>query len=184
MANSVAFSDKAKYCNSTYNIKLGIHVLNPGETSTDHAPFWNSNFTAIGIGEEHHVDFYPYWHTQADSLAQFNLSFFQKCAKLAYATIADFAVDTVNMVGIDEIDLAAGVRVYPNPFHSSLVIDAVENKSNITAITVSDCLGRVLFKEESGHQTSSIMLSNLQNGVYWLKIITADSILIKKIVKN
>lgn len=183
VANSLALSNKANYCNTAYNIQLKIHTLNPGEISTDHAPFWDSNYSAIGIGEEHHTNFYPYWHTQADSLAQFNLSFFKKCAKLAYATLAEFATDTVNIVGVKELKSFPDIKVYPNPFLYSLTLNFGDNKTSLNKVSITDYLGRVLIEKETDSVSITLQIPDLQTGIYFLNIYTPDGVSVKKIVR-
>lgn len=182
VANSVAFANKAQFCSSAYNLQLGIHILNPGEESSDQAAFWNTNHTAIGIGEEHHTDFYPYWHTQADSLVHLNLNYYRKCAKLAYATIADFALDTVNMVGIGELHEDELFNVYPNPFSSIFSIRTAGNK--VERIKVVDCLGNTVYEATLLSPSLNITLPELKEGIYTLLISIGKSSYVRKIIKQ
>ena len=141
-----------------------------GETPSDHAPFWDNNLSAIGIGKEHHTDFYPYWHTYADSIAHFNLSFYQKCSKLAYATIAEFALDTVNFVSVIEADRKSGIDLYPNPFKSTLSIRLQEEDFSHVKILITDCFGRTVFETVSEEKLVHLYLHYLEPGAYFIKI--------------
>lgn len=182
IANSVAFANKAQYCNSAYNLQLGIHILNPGEESSDQAAFWNTNHTAIGIGEEHHTDFYPYWHTQADLMVHLNLNYYRKCAKLAYATIADFALDTLNVVGIGELNGNELFKIYPNPFSSLISIQTGGNR--IEKVKILDCMGNTVYNATSLYTSIDIILPELTEGIYTLLISIEKSFFVRKIIKR
>jgi len=184
--NSLALSSRAQLCNTIYNIKLGLHVVNPGSAATDHAPFWNNNYTAIGIDEEYDNDFNPLWHTPNDVLANFNLSFYQKCAKLAYATIADCARDTINTVGIKEIDNNnLQVKIYPNPFTEKIIVSAEKQNQPISKVIVSDCTGRIIFEKQITNAYQEISIQNTLNaGLYFLEVVSPNGSFTKKIIKE
>jgi len=183
VANSISLSNRAQWCNTVYNIQLGLHIVNPGNGATDHAPFWNNNYTAIGIDEEYDNDFNPFWHTPADSLGQFNLSFYKKCSKLAYATIADCAIDTLNVVGINEIIVDSETQVYPNPFNSIINIKTYESNIIVNKIEVTDCVGNIVLARETDDNSINIELSDLRSGIYFLSIFSSGLTITKKIVK-
>jgi len=185
VANSYTLRDKSVYCNTAYNIQLNLHVVDPGNGSTDHAPFWNNGYSAIGIDEEYDNDFNPFWHTPADSLAQFNLSFYQKCSKLAYATIAEFALDTVNTVGIKENNLANGFQIYPNPFSERLIIRSEKQNELIERVVIFDCTGNVIFEKQIDNLSATVLVpATLHEGIYFLKVFTSDHSSVKKIIKQ
>lgn len=185
VANSYTLRDKAQFCNTAYNIQLNLHVVDPGNGSTDHAPFWNNGHSAIGIDEEYHDDFNPFWHTPADSLGQFNLSFYQKCSKLAYATIAEFALDTVNTVGIKENMLASQFQLYPNPFAEQITIRPEKQNALIEKVALFDCTGRMIFEKQIGNYSTTVFIDKpLNEGVYFLKVFTSENSFVKKIIKQ
>lgn len=185
VANSISLANRAQLCNSIYNIQLGLHIVNPGNGSTDHAPFWNNNYTAIGIDEEYDNDFNPFWHTPADSLGQFNLSFYKKCSKLAYATIADCAIDTVNVVGIEELKDGSGIQVYPNPFNENLSIQYEKQNTLIHKIELFNCVGQFVYQKQINASSAILELNEeLKQGIYFLKIYNSESSVIKKIIKQ
>lgn len=185
IANSVTLLHKAQFCNTAYNIKLGLHVVDPGNGSTDHAPFWNNNHSAIGIDEEYDNDFNPFWHTPSDSLVKFNLSFYQKCSKLAYATIAEFALDTVNTVGIQENKNSRSFKLYPNPFDEQIFISSEKSNERIKDIVLYDYTGRVVYEKQIDDVEVVLMMpKTLNDGVYFLKIHTQENYFTKKIIKQ
>ncbi|MBN8695615.1 MAG: M28 family peptidase [Bacteroidetes bacterium] len=185
VANSVTLLNKAQFCNSAYNIQLGLHIVDPGNGSTDHAPFWNNGYSAIGIDEEYDNDFNPFWHTTSDSLVKFNLSFYQKCSKLAYATIAEFALDTLNTVGIKENTLASQFQLFPNPFTKQITIRSERPDLLISAVVISDCTGRIVYESQINHQAPTLLISeNLERGIYFIEVFTSEKSFVKKIIKQ
>lgn len=79
-------------------------------------------------------------------------------------------------VGIPEID-KLGVMIYPNPTQEKLNI--VTN-GTFTKATVTDFSGKVVFVGNS----KTIDISNLSNGVYFVKVETTQGISNTKFVKN
>jgi hypothetical protein len=79
-------------------------------------------------------------------------------------------------VGIPEID-KLGVMIYPNPSQEKLniVTNGTFNKATITDFT-----GKIVFVGNS----KTIDISNLSNGVYFVKVETAQGISNTKFVKN
>ena len=69
-------------------------------------------------------------------------------------------------VGIDELELT-NVSVYPNPATNVLYV----NLSSINyCVEVINLMGEVVLKAENKSNTTSLELSNLKSGVYYLKI--------------
>lgn len=188
VANSITLSNRAQLCNTLYNIQLGLHIVNPGNGATDHAPFWNNNFSAIGIDEEYDNDFNPYWHTPADSLGQFNLSFYQKCSKLAYATLADLAMDTVNTVGMSEILWANNFKLYPNPTSNKIYMKWESSNQADCTLKLCDIFGTQLYVGRFLSSANGLVIDtdhiNLQKGIYFISIFTPHSAQTYKIIKE
>ncbi len=90
--NSDEIRDMAIECNSIYGINLNIVVWSPGETYSDHASFWSRNYGAILLIEDDN-DFHPYYHTVNDLIQYCNQAYMYKMAKLAYASLASFALN-------------------------------------------------------------------------------------------
>lgn len=185
VAYSYTLRDKAQSCNATYNIQLNLHIADPGSTSTDHAPFWDRGFSAIGIDEEYDNDFNPFWHTTSDSLIKFNLSYYQKCAKLAYATIAELALDTVNTVGLKEQDMSERLETFPNPFREDITIRSSASSQFIRELVFYDCTGGIALQKRLEMPDTEVSIkTNLNEGIYFLKVITSHGVSMKKIIRQ
>ncbi|MBQ20577.1 MAG: M20/M25/M40 family metallo-hydrolase [Flavobacteriales bacterium] len=186
VANSLQLADKAIEADSVYSIGLGLHIVNPGTGATDHAAFWNNGFTAIGINEEYDNDFNPYWHTPADLLGQFNLPFYEKCAKLAYATIAECALDNTIVLSAKEQDFEkASFNIYPNPVVHQLTIRKIDGAQGEYTIMVYNANGQMLHSVSTNH-TMQLDVSNYPAGIYSIQIASQEQqfLEIKKWVKQ
>lgn len=184
VATSTILLNKAQSCNTAYNIQLQLHIVDPGSGATDHAPFWDNGYSAIGIAEEYDNDFNPYWHTQADSLAQFNLNFYQKSSMLAYAVIAELASDTANILSLNN-PTSAPFQLYPNPFTGQLTINATTAGIVINKMIVFDYAGHIVYQKQIDNHFAELNMNEILNpGVYFLKIFTSDNSFTKKIIKQ
>lgn len=145
VAQSIQLANKAVLADSLYEIGLGIHVVNPGITASDHASFWNEGYTAIAIAEEYDNDFNPFWHTTADSLGQFNLPFYEKVAKLAFATLGDCALGNT-VTGSDEKPAAKSfmAAIHPNPAPGTVRLEYLLPFSATVSISIFDLSGKMV----------------------------------------
>lgn len=185
IANSLALKNKALLCNGNYDIDLNIQVVNPGSSTSDHAPFWYGELSAIGITEDYGSDFNPYWHTNQDSLNHFNLSFYQKCSRLAYATIAELALETPNEVDIIDNINGEHFQVYPNPFSDKLTIYSQMQDVNIEKVILFDNLGQSLYEQNFHSPNVKLQMpENLSAGVYIVQVFTSKSSFIRRVMKQ
>ena len=98
-------------------------------------------------------------------------------AMLALEEIEDYQ----DITGIED-KLANNVSIYPNPVKDRLYI---ETESEIEDIVVFDIYGRHQVTESPSHQEMiSIDISNLNSGVYFVKINTANGNIVKRFVKE
>ena len=72
------------------------------------------------------------------------------------------------------------MRIYPNPTSSILFFDI---KDKIKSIIVFDISGRI-FKNIENVKQSSIDISDLEKGNYFVKVITADKTYLEKVIKK
>lgn len=93
-------------------------------------------------------------------------------------------------VSTDELEKGiANVKIYPNPFAENLSVSFdLKEKTNLE-IQVFSANGQSIFATEKERNSGTPILefpelNNLPQGIYFLKIKTLDSFLIKKIVKR
>ncbi len=170
IAGSVQLAEKTSEVNSRYSVGLNLNFVNPGIGATDHAAFWSNGFTAIGINEEYSNDFNPFYHSPADSLGQFNLQFYEKCTKLAIATLAECALDRNLVLSAKEQPFAKEMfKVYPNPVGHYLTIKKVTQGLNEYEVKVYNEMGQFI-QMSSSNENININVSSYPTGTYILRI--------------
>ena len=91
IANTYSLVDKMLEVNLLYGINLDLDVV-PAQPYSDHQSFLDHGYSAILLIEDDN-DFHPYYHTINDHLQYYNQTYYVKNAKLAYATLATFALN-------------------------------------------------------------------------------------------
>lgn len=117
VANSIELSDSVFAMRDHYNIDLDLILTNPGATYSDHASFWTEGYGAVLVIEEFSSDGNPHYHTPDDRVQYFDVPYYEKLAKLSFATVATLAVPVNSGTGIDaghELQ-AQRIYAYPNP---------------------------------------------------------------------
>jgi len=93
------------------------------------------------------------------------------------AFIAD-PTSTQEVISADEV----GLRIFPNPASESIVLD-VDAQNRMQAIQLFDLSGRVLRTVRNvNQQRYQLDRGNLQNGVYFVKVLFEDGIVTKQVV--
>lgn len=83
--------------------------------------------------------------------------------------------------GIEELT-ENNVGIYPNPNNGVFELKIQNKFSNDMHINILNTLGQSIYENEYTKSNNVIDLSNHENGIYFLKITTKNSYLIKKIV--
>lgn len=87
--------------------------------------------------------------------------------------------------GVSEALLVNNVSLYPNPNFGSVTIELASELIENTSIIVIDALGKVVISEKIITEMTTINTANLNNGVYFYKIICNNKdVKIGKIVKQ
>lgn len=178
VASSLLLANKVIEADSIYEIGLRLHIVNPGSVNTDHAPFWDNGFTAIGLNEEYDNDFNPFWHTPGDSLGQFNLIFYKQATSLVFATLGECLLDTSLAIGINEVTFKNFLnhRIYPNPVIDMATIELSVKSPISININIYDNKGQLVdevLKSKKllvGKQHIVWSTSDLKSGNYFYNI--------------
>lgn len=72
--------------------------------------------------------------------------------------------------------------VYPNPSNGEFVIRLSENNSSENIITVTNLLGQEVYRSVSDKQYNYINLNNVEKGIYLIRISSANSDVVKKLI--
>ncbi len=89
---------------------------------------------------------------------------------------------TPNTTGVHAMKAEARFTVYPNPVHGNLI---VSNLEDATTVTVHNMTGAVMkvFQVQGRHQVT-IDMSDMTNGIYILKVTSAQQTATKLVVKK
>ena len=96
-------------------------------------------------------------------------------------------VDTTCAVsGITEFNLENCVSVFPNPFTNNVTIQLTAYIDTEVKVSLTDVLGRGILtaKFENGALTKTINLSQMAQGIYYIKIENGKNSLVHKLVKE
>ncbi len=94
MPATVELANQAASVIDAYDLALIPEVRADGTGSSDHASFWDQNYTAILGIEDYYPDdhdFDPYYHKTSDTLSTLNLGYFSEYVKAAVAETAHMA---------------------------------------------------------------------------------------------
>jgi aminopeptidase N len=84
-------------------------------------------------------------------------------------------------VGVDEVSARANIVVYPNPTAGELKIKNYELK--IMNVEIVDVLGHNVGAYPCGRPETTIDISNLPTGIYFIRIQTENGAVMRKVVK-
>jgi hypothetical protein len=77
------------------------------------------------------------------------------------------------------------INIYPNPVDDFLNIDFKEINNNVITIQLVNTLGQVLIEEKTKNESVTLNLTNIVNGIYFIKVMENEKVLaFKKIVKQ
>ena len=88
-------------------------------------------------------------------------------------------------VGIEEnknIYTKQDFNAFPNPFNDEITVRFNTDKNY--DIQIKDITGREIFTKKNIENNSTLNLSNINDGIYFMNIIVNDQIYTKKIIKN
>ncbi|MDP1727047.1 MAG: T9SS-dependent M36 family metallopeptidase [Bacteroidota bacterium] len=99
--------------------------------------------------------------------------------------VQSFALPPEKPSGIEVNLKANNVEIYPNPTHGMITIE-IKGSTTIDRISVFDLTGKLVYSNSEKIQTAktSIDLSGLSNGVYFIRAIADDCTYTQKIVIN
>ncbi|WP_055442650.1 M28 family peptidase [Lacinutrix himadriensis] len=100
VANSLAMKDDiiSVLNNPAYGFTLQETVVNPGTSASDHARFWNQDYSAVLVGESWETnDETPFYHSSNDRYSTLNFPYYHELSKL----IMGYMVTKAGLINID-----------------------------------------------------------------------------------
>lgn len=129
------------------------------------------------------------WSTDSTATSNINIASANKLItdvrkiRSFYNTVPQSCLLTLN-VGIKENEWNSSFSIYPNPANSVLYITS-ENRMSKATIRVFDVLGKtVLVRNEESFNTTSLDISSLNSGVYFVEVSDKTSRSVQKFVKE
>lgn len=110
------------------------------------------------------------------------------------STNGNYCCDQEALIGIQPVGQSAGINqlksninqviVYPNPSHNTISVKIADNSNTIS---ITDIMGQTVVAEQkvNGLQTQNMDISNLANGVYFIKLVSKNNqASISRFIKN
>lgn len=106
-----------------------------------------------------------------------------RCYKNGDFSFPEFA-DCEELVLSNNKDLpeANNFKIYPNPAQDIVMIDGISN--DITAIEVYNVNGAIVLQKDINNNKSELDLSLLNQGIYFLSVLTKKERVVRKLVKE
>jgi hypothetical protein len=98
--------------------------------------------------------------------------------------LLDMSITRTLSTGVNEIDLANEVKVFPNPSNGNVTLDLTGLSQNVTQINILNVQGQSVYlaiqtKNQEIHQLD---LSGFSDGIYLIRLQTATGVLSKKLI--
>lgn len=90
-----------------------------------------------------------------------------------------------NLVGVDQIETVERLEVFPNPNDGQFVLSLTLSQTQDVQLSVLDMMGKQLMElapERLLARDFQLDLTHMPSGVYWLKVVVAEDIIVRKIV--
>lgn len=165
---SLVFTGTHTYC-ATENITRAL---------TEGVP---ANGTYIGAGVTG-SSFNPSIAGQGNHIILYNIIGSNGCSNVAKDTMIVSAC-----VGVEELTENIGFSIYPNPNNGTFTLDVNTSSDLNGTVTITTIDGKLVYKDVisgNGLITKSINISNLSNGIYYLKLETNDAARVYKVLKQ
>lgn len=119
---------------------------------------------------------------EVNEQANFNLTNLTTNARLMISAYTLTIIDNDAPSGITDEDLAAGLKVYPNPVANTLFI---ASEGNLAAVQITDLAGQVVIAAGAiPAGTKSVDVSALPGGMYFINVITENNVYSKRFIKQ
>lgn len=77
---------------------------------------------------------------------------------------------------------ASNINIYPNPTKGALVIEL--NNATNNNIQVLDVTGRLILEKNATADRTELNISDLSNGIYYVRILSGNTVEVRKIIKE
>ncbi len=142
-------------------------------------PGWNINVTysdSLEWAQDLDSLFYRYFFAGPDIVGN------------SYDSVAVQPIYQVYTIGVREHGLS-GFRLYPNPVHRTLTLETGEEIRRDGRITIRDAEGNVVYSKvlkapSAGPARITLPVASLPGGIYFVKLTSGNTVMVKRFVKR
>lgn len=178
---------KANFIDNNYAVIIGEYGaqtrLNLGDNNAKHAIYreYYTKYITRSIVAHGLIPFiWDNGHTDNNSMGLFD----RATGTQAHPGIIDAIIDTGNVVspvGIP-IDDEEGFKLYPNPAGNTFNLETVSRQ--IDYLNLYDVCGHAIKTMVAEHPINTYDISDLQPGLYFIKIATSEGFFVQKLIKS
>lgn len=96
-----------------------------------------------------------------------------------------FDPSNCTVISVTELDEHGKFNLFPNPAKDQLIISFDQEKQTAIYVSVVDVLGKeVLLKESNGAEQITLNVSELKQGIYFVKVTSDDKTTLRKFIKQ
>ena len=129
IANSIGVKDDLLAILNTYTFDLNVSVVNPGTTASDHARFWNQDYSAVLVGESWSTDDEtPNYHSANDRAEDIDFQYMTELTKLVTA----YMITKAELVSLDNTVTQTATSLISNETLASYQWYNCDTNSEIT----------------------------------------------------
>ena len=157
----------------TYEVVASVNIENAGEITGAGIYGYGEEVTLTATANEGYK--FVNW-TENDTVVSTE-------AEYSFVITGDRSL-VANFVSTESIsELEASFKVYPNPVSDMLFIEA---EIEVEEVAIFDVYGRQQNLSNSATQqlSNSIDVSSLNNGIYFLKVVTSEGEVVKRFIKE
>lgn len=111
IANSLDIVTDLQQIMTDYTFDLNPIIVNPGSVASDHARFWDQNYSAVFVGESWETnDQTPDYHTSGDRIDDIDFQYMTEITKL----IAAYFTTKASLTGVDSSVTISDVNISAN----------------------------------------------------------------------
>ncbi|MFA6925007.1 MAG: T9SS type A sorting domain-containing protein [Bacteroidales bacterium] len=133
------------------------------------------------LGEKYYCNFTKLNNQVCDEPCVFGYTFvmggFGDADTIKSCVVLDKAESILEYVSKSELN------IFPNPVKDNLTIEILQTKKE-SILTICNVDGQELIRQQIKNSKTQIDISNLTNGIYFVKLITDKTVEIRKIIKE
>jgi len=181
--NSLDITEKTEEVLKKHTKVTPIRTDAPNSKASDSYAYFAENYKVNFAIEYNFSD--QYYHTENDLVNHYNYAYCREIAKMNFVLLDYYAGIHLPLIIKPEAQRdEQSIEVFPNPA-TAVVIIHNDNNISISRIDIHDFSGRCLKSLQTNEQQqNTINISNLGNGIYFLRIHTDNGIVNKKIIKK